>query len=108
MARLPALRQCLVAEQVRAEINGANTLIGFIGVSPHVSFTVKYFPIVMNLCVFLICDSGGSATSYDLEVEMLGPNGIVFPRMKHTLLNAKNRPTVMCYQFPVRFPSRNG
>lgn len=96
MARLPALRHCLVAEQVRAEVNGANTLIGFMGVSPHVAFTVKYFPIVMNLSVLLICESGGSAISYDLEVEILGPSGIAFPRTKNTLLNAKDRPTVTC------------
>ena len=96
MSKLPPFRLCIIAEQVRPEADGRSTINGFLGVAPEVSFAVTKFPILMNVCAYVLCGKASDSLSFDLDVEVVGPHGVILPRTKNTLQNLKPNATVSC------------
>lgn len=96
MSRLPPFRLCIIAEQVRPEPDGKSTIIGFLGVAPEVVFSVPKFPSLMNVSAFVICGKSSDSSAIDIEVEVLGPAGILFPRTKNTLPQTRPDSNVSC------------
>lgn len=75
MAKLPPLSSCLIADQLRPELNGKFTILGFYGIAPRVGIYVPSVPAVLPMAAMLICEPTQDAGDFDLELEVKGPDG---------------------------------
>ncbi len=71
----PAVEYCVVCEDVRPEIAGKSTIIGFYGLLPEVELSVgDLTKPIDRLAFMLICSAGGSGT-YEIVPQLLNPRG---------------------------------
>jgi hypothetical protein len=96
MSSLPAARHCIFAEQVRSEVGGKSTIIGFYGISPDVTMEFGAFPVRINLCAYLMCDFVIDTHIDKTEVEVFGPASQLLPRTEVPLLPVEKGKTVSC------------
>jgi hypothetical protein len=79
MAKLPALRYCLIAEQLRPEANRKMTILGFFGISPDVEIKVPHFPAALTLAALFLFEEAASDGTTKIEVSVSSSSGFLFP-----------------------------
>jgi hypothetical protein len=73
---MPILRYCIVADDVRLEIQNKASIIGFYGIAPNVNISVAYPDRPIARMAFLL-GSGSSVPvgSYRTRLQILNPQG---------------------------------
>ena len=66
----PKIHSCLICEAVRGEEGGKLTLLGFLGMSPNVSFKVKTLAGALSLTFVLLGEKGDG--HHEIAFELLG------------------------------------
>ncbi len=96
MPKLPVLRHCVIAEQIRPEPDGRSTIIGFYGIVPYVSIQVASVPVQVQLSAYLICEPPEEDGEFDINIEVSGPSGILLPRTVAKVSMADKSKTLSC------------
>lgn len=90
----------ILAEDVRVEISGKATLVGFLGVSPWVTIGVPFPTLPLPQLSFL-CLSGDPVEigEYSIELRIFDPSGEPFlSPLTHTLSAEKSAPLAAIFQ----------
>lgn len=72
----PAIRHCLICEDLRQEVGGKSSILGFYGAAPHVAIIVGNFnrPIQQLMFVLLAAPTA-EASSHEVSLRILSPKG---------------------------------
>lgn len=70
----PSIRHCLVCEEVRPEVMGKSSILGFYGITPNVNLSIQDFAKpIERLSFLLICEPGDGEHKVSVRIE--GPKG---------------------------------
>jgi hypothetical protein len=69
----PKALYCLVAEDFRPDLSGFATVIGFIGIMPHVRISVKDVRVPMPRLTFALTFERGDGSKFDGHAMLIGP-----------------------------------
>jgi hypothetical protein len=69
----PKALYCLVAENFRPDLSGFATVIGFIGIMPHVRISVKDVRVPMPSLAFALTFERGDGSKFDGYAKLIGP-----------------------------------
>jgi hypothetical protein len=103
----PSIRHCLVCEEVRPELMGKSSILGFYGVTPNVNLIVQDLTKpIERLSFLLICEPGEG--NHKVIVRIEGPNGeTVFtaPEADFSFPPSQQPVNVVIGIAPVQFPT---
>lgn len=72
----PAVRHCLVCEDLRQEVNRKTTILGFYGITPNVGILVRAFDQPIGRLAFvLLTEEIKEAGKFKLTPRLLRPDG---------------------------------
>jgi hypothetical protein len=66
----PQIRHCLVCENVRPELNGLTTMVGFYGVAPDVTIKIPDFAQPLPALAFLLIGNEGGEGDFELQFRL--------------------------------------
>lgn len=100
---VPKFHDCIVCEGVREEVRGKLTILGFLGLSPHVDVHIQHLDRPTGLCFLMLGDraDGSFKASFEI-VDVSDGRKVLETPLSDFVANLKSR-TLAVLSSPVLF-----